>query len=228
MNNKTNASEKVYDFIIDKIKSNEWEPNSKIMSENELCKELNVSRIAVRQAMEKLVALGLLKKKQGAGTFVSNIEASTYMSSLMPMLLLEDDDILSLLEFRIYFEYGNVRMFMKNHDQEDVEKLDYYYDEMKKNTDNLEKFYLADFNFHNVIAKGTKNPIVIKINEILMEILKKHQAVLYKNVGPNIGMEFHESILKAIKAKDGKLAALLMRRHIEAAIKEYREGMNNN
>lgn len=63
------VSEKVYDFIIDKIRSKEWLPNTKIMTEKELCEELNVSRVAVRQASDKLVAIGLLKKCQGAGTF---------------------------------------------------------------------------------------------------------------------------------------------------------------
>ncbi|NPV43900.1 MAG: FadR family transcriptional regulator [Firmicutes bacterium] len=222
-NNKNSPSEKVYNFIINKIKSKEWQPNSKIMTENELCQELNVSRVAVRQAMEKLVALGLLKKKQGAGTFVTNIEASTYMNSLMPIFLLDDKDMLSLLEFRIYFEYGNVRMFVENHDREDIEKLEYYCNEMKNNVNDIEKFYIADFNFHNTIALGTKNPIVIKISEILIEVLKNHQSILYKSIGPNIGLEYHQDILKAIKANDGKIAAMFMRRHIEAAINEYKK-----
>lgn len=227
MESKNGASEKVYNFIINKIKLKEWLPNSRIMTENELCKELNVSRVAVRQAMEKLVALGLLKKKQGAGTFVTNIEASTYMNSLMSMFLLDDKDMLSLLEFRKYFEYGNIRMFMEHHDKKDLEKLEYYYNEMKNNVSNPEKFYIADFDFHNTIALGTKNPFVIKISEILIEILQNHQSILYKNIGPRIGLEYHQDILKAIKANDGKIAAMFMRRHIEVTIDEYKKAKTN-
>ncbi|MFT5875119.1 MAG: GntR family transcriptional repressor for pyruvate dehydrogenase complex [Clostridium sp.] len=225
-NSKTKVSEKVYNFIIEKIKSNEWLPESRIMTEKQLGEDLKVSRVAVRQAIDQLVAIGMLKKKQGSGTFVRNIEDSTYTDTFMPIFLVNPKDMLSVLEFRIYFEYGNVRMFMNNCDQEDIERLEYYLDEMNNNNDDIEKFYLADFNFHNTIAKGTKNPIVIKINEILIEILQNHQAVLYKNIGPEIGIAFHEDILKAIKANDGKIAAMYMRRHIEAAIKQYKKTLD--
>lgn len=221
------ASEKVYDFIIDKIKTGEWLPDSKIMTEKELGEELNVSRVAIRQGIDQLVAIGLLKKIQGAGTFVKNIEESTYINSLMSIFLIDEKQMLSVLEFRKYFEYGNVRMFIDNCDEEDIQKLDYYLDEMKNNVDDVDKFHTADFAFHNTIAKGTKNPIVIKICEILFEILQNHQAILYKNIGPSIGIKFHQNILHAIKEKEGKIASIYMRRHIEDAIKLYKETLNS-
>lgn len=226
MNDQNNVSKKVYDFIISKIKLKEWEADSKIMSENQLCAELNVSRMAVRPAVEKLVALGLLTKKKGIGTFVTNITATTYMNSLMPILLLGTSDIISMLEFRIYFECSNVKMFMQNHDKTDIEQLEYYYKEMEKNISDPQKFYLADFNFHNIIAKGTKNPIVIKINEILTELLKSHQAELYDKVGPETGLEYHKNILKSIKSKDDKIAAIYMKRHMETTKEVYIEKYN--
>jgi DNA-binding FadR family transcriptional regulator len=228
MENKNSPSEKVYDFIMEKIKSRAWSSNDKIMTENELCQELDVSRVAVRQAVSKLVGIGLLNQKQGAGTFVNSMEEISIVNPLMSMFLLGDHYILSILEFRKYFEYGNVRMFMEAHDEEDMRKLEYYYNEMTDNVNNTEKFYLADFNFHNTIAQGTKNPIVIKINEILIEILKSHQAALYKNIGPEIGLEYHADILKAIRANDGKIASLFMKRHIEAALNKYKEAVEDN
>ena len=221
MENKNSPSEKVYDFIIQKIKLKEWSSNEKIMTEKELCIELEVSRVAVRQAVSKLVGLGLLIQKQGAGTFVTNVEDISLINPLMSMFMIDEKDIMSVLEFRVYFEYGNIRMFMKAHDDEDIRKLEYYYEEMKNNTNDKDKFYLADFNFHNTISRGTKNPIVIKISEILIGILQSHQAALYKNIGPTIGVEYHADILKAIKANDGKIASMFMKRHIEAAIKKF-------
>ena len=46
-------------------------PGSQIASEHELCRELKVSRITVREALRELVREGLLVKVQGKGTFVS-------------------------------------------------------------------------------------------------------------------------------------------------------------
>lgn len=225
MSKKLNISDKVYDFLIEKIKIKEWKSNTKIMSENQICDELNVSRVAVRSAIDRLIALGLLKRKKGIGTFVTDINASSYMTGLMPMLLLENKDILSILEFRVYFEYSNIVLFMQHKDDQDIKELENLFEVMKRSIDVPEEFYLADFEFHNVIANGTKNPIVIKINEVLIELLKSHQKALYNKIGPNIGLEYHESILKSIKANDTELAALYMKRHIEVTIENYK---NNN
>src|SRR5699024_2461228 len=56
-------------YIEKKIKTEEYSPNEKIESENELMNYFNVSRHTVRVAVNDLVSKGWLYKKQGAGTF---------------------------------------------------------------------------------------------------------------------------------------------------------------
>lgn len=58
-------------IIIDKINSNEWPVNTKIPTERQLCEMYNVSRITVRQSIEKIERDGYLYRKQGKGTFVT-------------------------------------------------------------------------------------------------------------------------------------------------------------
>lgn len=59
------------EILVEKIKSNEWEIDSKIPTERELCDLYKVSRITVRQALEELENEGFLYRKQGKGTFVT-------------------------------------------------------------------------------------------------------------------------------------------------------------
>lgn len=59
------------EILVEKIKSNAWEIDSKIPTERELCELYKVSRITVRQALEELENQGLLYRKQGKGTFVT-------------------------------------------------------------------------------------------------------------------------------------------------------------
>jgi GntR family transcriptional regulator len=47
------------------------EPGDALMPERELATKLNMSRITVRKAIDQLVDIGMLKKRQGAGTVVS-------------------------------------------------------------------------------------------------------------------------------------------------------------
>ncbi|MCK7514036.1 MAG: GntR family transcriptional regulator [Desulfobacterales bacterium] len=46
-------------------------PNSRIPPENELASQFNVNRMTVRQALSSLVQEGLLIRKRGEGTFVT-------------------------------------------------------------------------------------------------------------------------------------------------------------
>ncbi len=218
MKDQLSPGDRVYQYIINKIKNSEWEQEMKITSENDLCTELDVSRVAVRQALEKLVALGLLVKRKGSGTYVNKVEAKTYMNNLMPILLLEGKELFSVLEFRKYFEYGNVRMFIENYSEEKYEELVEQYEIMKASAEDSAGFYTADFRFHSIIAEGTGNPVVEKINEILMDILIKHQEILNIKIGPQVGLDYHQRLLWAIKERDEEMASLMMKRHIEAAI----------
>jgi len=47
------------------------EPGDALMPERELATKLNMSRITVRKAIDQLVDIGMLKKRHGAGTVVS-------------------------------------------------------------------------------------------------------------------------------------------------------------
>ena len=47
------------------------QPGDALMPERELATKLNMSRITVRKAIDQLVSIGMLKKRQGAGTVVS-------------------------------------------------------------------------------------------------------------------------------------------------------------
>lgn len=54
-----------------KIMNNEWQAGDRLPTEYELCQQYGVSRITVRQALAELEREGLVKRRQGVGTFVS-------------------------------------------------------------------------------------------------------------------------------------------------------------
>jgi len=56
----------------EKIELGDWMPKDKIPSENELMRWYELSRNTVQRAIHNLVQIGLLKRVQGRGTFVSN------------------------------------------------------------------------------------------------------------------------------------------------------------
>ena len=221
-------SNKAYEFILNKIKTGEWVSGEKIYTEKELCEELNLSRISVRAALDKLDVLGIIEKKKGAGTYVAEIDLNNIISNIVPLMTLKPMDLFDVLRFRLYFEPGNVNEFMKNHDPGDVEELKETYEQMKNHVDDNEEFYLADLRFHTIIARGTKNPIVISIYEMLTGIMVSSMNQTYSKVGPEIGLKYHADIISAMERGDSEMAALLMSRHIKENIDQIRKTRAND
>ena len=63
--------QKVKDHILALIASGRLAPESRTPSENELVRELSVSRMTVNRALRELTAEGMLVRLQGVGTFVA-------------------------------------------------------------------------------------------------------------------------------------------------------------
>ena len=74
--------QKVKDYIIEHIRSGEWETGFQIPSENELTLSLEMSRMTIHRALRELTADGWLMRVQGAGTFVAEPRPQSAVLSL--------------------------------------------------------------------------------------------------------------------------------------------------
>jgi GntR family transcriptional regulator len=64
--------QQIQHLIRHRISKGEYTPGSQIPSESELCRELSVSRVTLREALRDLVRDDMLVKIQGKGTFVAS------------------------------------------------------------------------------------------------------------------------------------------------------------
>lgn len=69
-------NKKIKDFICQRIEDRIWQEGDRIPSEAKLCKQFGVSRMTVNRAVRELTELGVLRRVQGSGTFVSPRTAS--------------------------------------------------------------------------------------------------------------------------------------------------------
>ena len=74
----------VENSIREKIENGEWKVGQKLPTEPELCQFFGVSRTTVRQAVDSLVTSGLLAKKQGSGTYVTQVTTARNHLNFQP------------------------------------------------------------------------------------------------------------------------------------------------
>jgi Transcriptional regulators len=212
------VSEQVYDQLRDNIIEKIWLPGTKLPSENNLAKMFNVSRVSIRSAIQKLIALGMLETRTGEGTFVKKISPSIYLNPLVPMLILDPAEIVELLEFRKGLEMQSCELAAIRRTPEEVELLGSILQKMIQycGEDNLEQFSVEDFNFHTCIARMSKNSVIEHVILMLKEPMFKHLEEMNKRFGLDSGLTYHQEIYEAIKREDPKAASFF----IEAAIKQ--------
>jgi len=225
---KIGASQKAYDYVLQGIKTRKWNIGDRIPSENALSTELTVSRVSVRKALDQLVGMGLLTKRQGSGAFVSQIASLDTLEALMPVVQINDTEVIKLLEYRKGFETTNVELLQKHITKQTIEQLEYCVSKMNEFQHDSQRFYIYDYQFHQIIAKGTENPFVIRISQLLTEMLKHHLEKLNQKIGPEIGLEYHAKILDAIKDNDFVIAARYMKRHMQVTIDAVQKAQEEN
>jgi len=66
-------SEQAYKTLKNLLENGSFSPGQKLPSEPEIARQLNISRITLRTALQKLELLGYIDRKRGVGTFVVGI-----------------------------------------------------------------------------------------------------------------------------------------------------------
>lgn len=213
---RENLSRQVFEQLKSQILRGQWKPKEKIPSENKLAEMLNVSRVTIREALQTLVTLGLLEKKQGEGTFVKEISGEAYVDALLPTLVnMNRSNSAMVHEYRKIIELGSIDLVVERATEEDIVELKKIVKNMEDFRNNLDDFAMEDLNFHLTISEITKNPIIEKASYLMIDYLKPAMVSVIKSMGPEDGIYYHKKIIKAIEEKNKEKAREIMKKHID-------------
>ena len=218
---RASISEQIFEQLKEKIINGELKPNDKLPSENELCKIYGVSRTTIRQALLSLANLDLIETRFGEGSFVKEINQGVAMNALIPHTFLNPKSILEIIEFRQLIEPNVAYIACQKATEEEIDSLRNIYNLMVKNQNNLEEFAKLDYDFHIEIAKISKNSYVIKIYEIIKDILTNAFSDIVLKRGNEAGLKYHKIILNAFIYKRSLDAQKYMQEHMDDLVKAY-------
>ena len=212
-------SDQVFDQLRELIFRGEFKAGEKILTERELAEAFGVSRTSVRDAINKLVVMGLLDQKQGQGTFVRSPE-SKEKSILATMVESQDASISDLLEVRMGLECNAAAMAATRAVEKDFQFMEKSIEEMQKEVQSGRLGTEADASFHMAIAYATNNPLQVFIMKNFYDFLftgiQANLKGLYQNPGNiDIILEQHKAIYQAIKKRNPESAYKAMKKHID-------------
>lgn len=187
------------DILTGKLK-----PGQKL-TEQEICKEYQVSRTPVREALRQLEADGLVENILNRGAFVIGMSKQDF----------ED-----MFEMRRAYEVQAVRWAIQRITDEEMDKLEETFEFMEFYTmrRDVEKMLVINAGFHQVIYEASHNRMLRKQLSSYQNYLKYKgsEAVYDDDYLPTV-LEEHRAIFKAFVDKDEKAGAEAMDRHINRA-----------
>jgi GntR family transcriptional repressor for pyruvate dehydrogenase complex len=219
-------SDQVFDQLRELIFRGEMKPGQQIMPERELAEVLNVSRTSVRDAISKLVAMGLLEQRQGQGTFVCTPSAISD-NPLAAAMETEKASLEDLLEVRMGLECNAAALAAQRAEDSDLQFLERSLAEMRQEVASGRLGTEADVSFHMAISYATKNPLQVYVMKVFYDFLfigiKENLSHLWEDPG-NIAKitEQHTQIYHAIRDRDTKQAYLTMKRHIDFVLNFFK------
>ncbi|MBR4832641.1 MAG: FadR family transcriptional regulator, partial [Butyrivibrio sp.] len=170
---KINAVEQVFEQMQNLLIDGTWKPGDKLPSENELSDAFGVSRMTIRQSMQKLKALGLIETRTGSGSYVREVSPEDSLNELIPLMYIGKPSQTHVFQFREMIDSDSVRLATLMADSAGIKQLEKILDLMKKAAaaDDLDAFSEYDLKFHMQIVQMTKNPMIIKAYDILINVL---------------------------------------------------------
>lgn len=216
-------SDEVFEQMKANILSGEWGTGKKIPGELELAEQFGVSRVSIREAIHRLVGMGVLTIRRGDGTYVSEVLPENYLNALLPVLLIEGASLNEMLEFRAMIEVESARLASRRANSEDLERMSELLAVMEECKGSVSDFADADLSFHIAIAMAAHNNVIIRVNAIIHDMLKKTMEEIVGITGYEDGLFYHNRILEAIRNKNEEGAVSLMREHISVTISKVND-----
>jgi GntR family transcriptional regulator, transcriptional repressor for pyruvate dehydrogenase complex len=209
---------KVYEEVakqIERLILKKLKPGDKLPAERELAEMLHVSRGSIRDAIRGLELLGLVEPRQGSGTIVREISDSP-VNPFANALKRRKELVSELVDFRKMLEPPLAARAATHASAEEILEMEAILQRQEEKQRQGDSAVAEDAEFHYNVALASGNSVVLKVIDIVMDLLRDTRARSLQVGGRSQkSLDGHRRILAAIKNRDSEAAKTAMRRHIE-------------
>lgn len=216
---------KISDIIMQQLEGmileGTFKPGQKLPPERELATQFEVSRPSLREAIQKLIARGLLFSRHGGGTYVSEQLGTSFTDPLQDLLSSHNEFLYDQLEFRDALEGISAYYAALRSTEADKEMLTKRFNNLmevyEKNDPVLEA--KVDAEFHMAIAEAAHNVVLLHTLRGLFSMLEKSIVANLKNLFEKkesrpVLLEQHKAMYDAIMEGNPEKARAMAHEHL--------------
>lgn len=209
---------RVVEQIGQSIEEHLLHPGDRLPSERELAQQMKVSRATLRHAIGYLAAMGVLKIRHGAGTFISDGPPEIGRSSLGLIGALHGFQPWQMFEARIILERSLAALAAERSKSGQLATLSEEVAEMYATCHDPVEYLIHDVRFHRTIAAASGNPILAALMETIVAALyENRREAAPRTTNLRESAESHREIYRAIRARNAARAGSLMEQHLRQA-----------
>lgn len=194
----------VYSQVRDAIQDGVYPQGTRIREE-EVARDLGVSRTPVREGLRRLESHGLLELAPGRGLVVVSLTKKQII------------DLYTVMEM---LEGSAARLAAQNASAVEIQLIEHVLDVFDATKGDARRYSRLNHEFHDAVYAAAKNEYLQKSLERLWDALASVPSTTYQLVGrPESASEEHRAILRAIKARQSDEAEWAARKHIREVLR---------
>ncbi len=217
------AVEALHKFIVE----GNMKPGTDLPPENEMAKQIGVSKFSMREALRVAQSQGLIEISQGRRTKVADISIKPAAGIMNLIMRRSKHMLLELTEARRSLECEIVRFAAIRANDEQIEAMARTIKDLDNHRDDIEYCVNKDIEFHDIMVQATNNRVFGIMLESLAELSKESRLKTFRISGIDKPIKEHRAILEAIKARDPKKAIACMQKHMQTAELSLKEMAKN-
>jgi len=213
----------VFEELQERIRRGDWRPGTRLPSITRLAQELLVGTGSVREALQSLQSIGLVRIEHGRGVFVASTRPSTDISSHFQDV--GAGQMVALAETRRILEPELTALAAERGTEAELAEIENLAWQMETQAQQGSDFAELDVLFHRHIARAARNPILFRtvegVTDLFMESRRKRRMEPSRSVST---AHYHLLIAQALHARNAPQARLLMQAHMSDMLNDVLAG----
>jgi GntR family transcriptional regulator, transcriptional repressor for pyruvate dehydrogenase complex len=214
----TAAGGQVVEYVRREIEGGRLKPGDRLAPERDLARQIGVSRPSLRSGLRSLQAMGVIRSRQGSGTFIADGPPRLGEGPLQFLAALHGFTRDEMFEARRVLEVGTAGLAAERADSEQMATMAEEVASMFASLDDPQPFLLHDVQFHRAVAAGSHNAVLATLIDTLAALVyETRRRTVERATDLKESAEMHRRIYRAIKARDAESARREMSEHLDLA-----------